>query len=79
MTNNNKYYYKVINKIKTYIFNDKVFTHFNQKYSLDNLLYAIIIICFKGISYNNIIIFINNNNNNILNKLMVNAYNDYRW
>ncbi len=46
---------KNIDNIKKYIYNNGTiknkFTHFNQKYSIDDLLKPILIILKKGISY----------------------------
>ena len=52
---------KIIDNIKKYIYNNDTiknkFTHFNQKYSIDDLLKPILIILKKGISYRDIQIY----------------------
>jgi hypothetical protein len=52
---------KIIDNIKKYIYNNDTiknkFTHFNQKYSIDDLLKPILIILKQGISYRDIQIY----------------------
>ena len=49
---NNEDFSKIIIKIINYINNDehlnKIFNHFNQKYSLESLFNGVIILCSKG-------------------------------
>ena len=60
---------KIIKIIKTYILNDtnlnKLFNHHNQKYLIDDLLMAIIIILTKGIPYRDISRYTNINWNTV--------------
>jgi len=88
-----KIYSKIIKKIKDYISYDfnlnKKFNHYNQKYSMDDLLNAIIIIMKKGIKYRDISIYCNINWNtvykfkmklvryNIMELVYKNIINDY--